>query len=358
MAKQISTFLGANTPHGFVSLFDELYNPYQSSRAFIIKGGPGTGKSTLMKKFAAVSVKKGYFVENVYCSSDPDSLDAIIVPELSLCIADGTSPHIVEPKFPGACENIVNTGDFWDKKQLQQKASAIRSLTLENSIAHRTSSKYLSAAGSLNDESIRIMSKYIDMEKIRNFAYRFAVRELPKKKGSVPGKRSKRFISGITPKGLIFKDDTVKKLCYRIIGIDDEYSSCSSILLNMIGDTAVRNGYDVMFCHCPLKPHGECEHIIIPEKGIALVSLKSMHNTNLQCDRIIHAKRFLYDEYKMHLSFLRLNRRLIKELLNESISSLKKAKSVHDELENIYIEAMDFTALNSYFDKIIEDALN
>lgn len=358
MAKQLSSFLGANTPSGFVSLFDELYNPYTSSRALIIKGGPGTGKSTLMKKFADECTKKGYSTEKVYCSSDPDSLDAVIVPEIDLCIADGTSPHLIEPKFPGACENIINTGEFWDEKLLCEKGAAIRSLTLENSLRHRTSSKYLAAAGSLNDENIHLMSKYIDMEKVRNFAYRFTARELPKKKGCVPGKRYRRFLSAITPEGLVFKEDTVKALCFRVIGISDEYGNSGALLLNMISDNAVRNGYDVILCQCPMRPHGECEHIIIPEKGIALISIKSMHGFDLEFDRIIHSKRFLYDGYKKHLPFLRLNRRLIKELIAESISQLRSAKEIHDELEKIYLQAMDFSALGEYVDKIIDNALN
>ena len=52
MADTVSFFLGANTPYGFVSFFDELYNPYGDDRALIIKGGPGTGKSGIIKAIA------------------------------------------------------------------------------------------------------------------------------------------------------------------------------------------------------------------------------------------------------------------------------------------------------------------
>ena len=91
MLKRTSFFLGANTPEGFVSFFDELYNPYRPCNAYILKGGPGTGKSTFMKKAAKEAEKRGYSVQYIYCSSDPESLDAIIVPELNLSIAYGTS---------------------------------------------------------------------------------------------------------------------------------------------------------------------------------------------------------------------------------------------------------------------------
>lgn len=355
MAKNFMSFLGANTPQGFVSFFDELYNPYENCYPYIIKGGPGTGKSTLMKKVAAESQKQGYSVEKVYCSSDPDSLDGIIVPELGICIADGTSPHTLEPKFPGACENIINMGDFWNKDKLFLRGDEIRSLTLENSIHHRRSSKYLSAAGSIGEENIHLSSEYINTDKIDNFAFRFAQRELPKKKASQPGKRKKRFISAITPKGRVFLDEGVKMLCSRIIAIDDEYTAASGMLCERIGETAVKNGYDVIFCYCPMRPKMQCEHIIIPEKRLALMTVRSSHNIQTEFDRIIHAKRFLHEGINEHIAYLRFNRRLIREITDESISALKEAKLVHDKLEKIYIEAMDFAELDRYCDKLCND---
>lgn len=348
MAKDFMSFLGANTPQGFVSFFDELYNPYESCRAFIIKGGPGTGKSTFMRMVDEESRKQGFATEKVYCTSDPDSLDGIIVPESGICVADGTSPHILEPKFPGACENVINVGEFWDKELLYSKADEIRSLTLENSIHHRRSSKYLSAAGSISEENLRLTSKYINIDKVDNFALRFAAREVPKKKNNQPGKKKKRFISAITPKGRIFLDEGVRALAYRIIGIDDEYSDVSGTLCERIAETAIRNGYDVIFCYCPMKPKMQCEHIIIPEKRLALMTVRSSHETEIEFDRIIHAKRFLYEGVKDHISYLRFNRRLIRELIDEAVSALKDAKLTHDKLEKIYIEAMDFERLDKY----------
>lgn len=354
MGKIYSSFLGANTPQGFVSLFDELYNPYRSCRAFIVKGGPGTGKSTLMKKAGAKFEKEGFDVEYVYCSSDPQSLDGIIIPEKGISIADGTSPHILEPKFPGAAENIINTGAFWNREKLFSRQDEIRTLTLENSMCHRRSAKYLAAAGSINEENIRLGNKYIDTDKTDNFALRFAARELPKKKGSKPGKRLKRFISAITPEGLVFLDDSVRALATRIIGIDDEYTLASSLLVDRIGETAVKNGYDVIFCHCPFKPKMQCEHIIIPEMKLAVLTVKTAHKTQIECDRLIHSKRFLHEGICDCAASLRFNRRLIKELTAEAVEALIKAKKIHDKLEAVYIDAMDFEELELYCEKLIK----
>lgn len=358
MAKNFASFLGANTPQGFVSFFDELYNPYENCSAYIIKGGPGTGKSTLMKAIASECETRGFATEKIYCSSDPDSLDALIIPEINISIADGTSPHIVEPRFPGACENIINTGDCWDKYKLRAKADEIRSLTLENSIHHRRSAKYLAAAGNITEENLRLTSKYIDKDKTENFAFRFVQRELPKKKHSSPGKKSKRFISAVTPKGKIFLDENIRALSYRVIGIEDEYSAVSGTIAERIGDTAVRNGYDVIFCHCPMKPKMQCEHIIIPEKNLALMTIRSNHNINIEFDRIIHTKRFFYEGINEHSYYLRFNRKLIKELTDEAINALKSAKHTHDKLEKIYVDAMDFANLEKYIDRLHKDIFN
>lgn len=357
MATQISSFLGANTPKGFVSFFDELYNPYTTTNAYIIKGGPGTGKSTFMKKIGTALHLKGISTEWIYCASDPNSLDGIIAPELGFSIADGTSPHVLEPRFPGCGENILNLGQFWNERELKQKAEKIRSLTLENSLYHRRSAGYLSAAGKINDEIRAIHAPYVNEEKINSFATRFTLRETPKKKNSAPGRAYRRFLGAITPEGVIFKEDTVRRLCTRIIGISDESSAVSNLLTEQIGENALRNGYDVIFCHCPMRPK-ECEHIIIPERGLCVMTVKNSHSHNLPCDRLIHSKRFLLDGVQNSRSLLRFDKKLKAELINEGIEKLRQAKKVHDELEALYIESMDFDKLNKYCDEFTRNLLS
>ena len=44
-----SFFAAANGYSGFKSIFDSVFDRKISTRTFIIKGGPGTGKSSLMR---------------------------------------------------------------------------------------------------------------------------------------------------------------------------------------------------------------------------------------------------------------------------------------------------------------------
>ncbi len=95
--KIIHYFAGGNTARGYYSLFES--NIADLDRIFILKGGPGTGKSTLMKEIGVHWLGKGYNVEYLHCSSDPDSIDALIFPTLKVGIVDGTAPHVIEPKY-------------------------------------------------------------------------------------------------------------------------------------------------------------------------------------------------------------------------------------------------------------------
>ncbi len=351
MAKKSASFLGANTPKGFVSFFDELYNPYDDTDAYIIKGGPGTGKSTFMKRIADEFEKRDFYTERVYCSSDPSSLDALIVPQRSFSICDGTAPHVMEPRFPGVSENIINLGQFWDEKKLRKNSGEIKRLFFENSLCHRRSSRYLAAAGQVDAQSRILTEKYIKHDKIDSFCSRFIHRELRGDKNSTPGEKKRRFISAITPKGNLILADTVRSLCPRVIGIDDRQGVVSSLITSRIGEGAVKNGLDVIYCHCPVKPE-ESEHLLIPERGLAIIRVNGAAG-EIASDRVVHTGRFMHEGFKENRLLIRFNEKIKQELINESIACLKKAKSVHDELEALYIDAMDFDSLNAYCDEFI-----
>lgn len=88
-------FPGGNTPQGFFSYYDYIIPSGEATRIFVIKGGPGVGKSTFMKKIGDVMASRGYDVEFHHCSSDNNSLDGVVIPALRVAFIDGTAPHRV-----------------------------------------------------------------------------------------------------------------------------------------------------------------------------------------------------------------------------------------------------------------------
>ena len=91
-------FLGANTAEGFCSRFEQLHSGGRVRKCVIIKGGPGYGKSTFMKKLQKTVESLGADTESYPCSSDPASLDGLFIPALGLAFVDGTAPHANAPK--------------------------------------------------------------------------------------------------------------------------------------------------------------------------------------------------------------------------------------------------------------------
>jgi energy-coupling factor transporter ATP-binding protein EcfA2 len=89
-------FLGAATPQGPVDHIQNLTATIE--KRFFIKGRPGSGKSTMLKKIAAEAEKRGFDVEVYHCGFDPNSLDMVILPERSIAIFDSTAPHEYDPE--------------------------------------------------------------------------------------------------------------------------------------------------------------------------------------------------------------------------------------------------------------------
>ena len=94
-------FPGANTGRGFIGHFEGIVPPWSEPHyTYVLKGGPGVGKSTLMKKCAAIARANGFTVEEFRCASDPESFDAVRIPQRRLVLLDGTAPHTIDPAMP------------------------------------------------------------------------------------------------------------------------------------------------------------------------------------------------------------------------------------------------------------------
>ncbi len=115
-------FLGGNTPSGFYSLYHQLSDPARMRALYIIKGGPGSGKSTLMRRVERRVQAAGLETEQVLCSGDPDSLDAVMIPGLGAALVDGTAPQGVVPEVHDEGQGPY----FFFEKKKYQKETFIR----------------------------------------------------------------------------------------------------------------------------------------------------------------------------------------------------------------------------------------
>ena len=92
-------FLGAATAEGAVDKIESITAGLL--RRYFIKGRPGTGKSTMLRKLVAAATAAGFNVEEYHCSFDPKSLDMVVIRALGVCLFDSTAPHEHFPSRPG-----------------------------------------------------------------------------------------------------------------------------------------------------------------------------------------------------------------------------------------------------------------
>ncbi|MCQ2385888.1 MAG: hypothetical protein MJ078_04385 [Clostridia bacterium] len=130
-SEETTTWISRNGENGFEGQFETVFSPEKLDKLFIIHGGPGTGKSTMMKKLSQEGVRTGARVEKVLCSSDPDSLDGVILckNKKKVGIMDGTPPHGRLPKYPGCKEETVSLDRFWDASLLEKEKKRIPGLS-------------------------------------------------------------------------------------------------------------------------------------------------------------------------------------------------------------------------------------
>ena len=342
-------FMGYSTPNGFTThLRDDIESGEFTT--YIIKGGPGTGKSSLMKKIAS-EISELDEPEIYYCSSDPNSLDAVLFDNLKVIIADGTAPHVIEPTYPGAREVLVDLGECWDLSSLASDKDSIIDSTNRNHKYHLLAKKYLSAIISVNEDIMSIGDCALDSSKLDSYCERLSSKLFPKKKSpDTQGKIRFRQMTAFTPEAVITLANNFDKL--KVYKVDDECFAVTDNLLKKLAEYACNNSYDVIISKNVFISGSVYQHLIIPEIETAFVSSVSNEITNTTK---INAMRFydrdiLKDKHKR----LMFDEGIVKELTDEMVSALKTAKGIHDELESYYIKAMDFDKVNEISQRLME----
>lgn len=355
MEPKVTFFLGANTPSGFYSLYDQMLPAQDARRIFLLKGGAGCGKSSLMKRAAAALEEAGETVEYIRCSGDPDSLDAVIFPRLKAAIVDATAPHVMEPKLPGVVESYVNLGRFYDHTALAGQREAIAAATSGYQSHYKRAYRCLTAAAQLAEDNRALLLTPTLEAKALKRARGILSREV-KKTGHQPGQAVQRFLGAISCQGLCCRFETVDALCRKVYELQDAYGLGAG-MLTALAAGAMSAGYDVILCPSPLFPD-RAEHLLIPQLSLAFVtSTPALPYPGKPYRRVridAMADGELLRKYKARLKFAR---KVQSALLEEGIESLAQAKAEHDQLELLYNPHVDFEGVYRQADQVTQELL-
>lgn len=324
-------FLGGNTAQGFVSRFGDLHEDPRVKELVILKGGPGCGKSTFMKRLRDTANRLGADTESYPCSSDPDSLDGLLVMPIGFAVVDGTSPHVVEPQLC-ACDGIyLNLGCFYDAAGVKSQEATLRVLKKENQALYPAAYAHLSAARALRECAAQTLEKQ-DAKGLYRLT-RMLVQE-PNSKCTGRGRLREVFLHTFTPKGEIRLSDTLTSYG-SVIGIHDPYG-VSAPMLARIREKYLDAGYDVICALDPLEPTNP-EAMLIPEAGMAFVSGEKYPSCAISAE-LSHFMRPTEESEKL-LEASRAHRA-------QAVELLQRAKAIHDELEACYRSYVSFEGLD------------
>jgi len=352
--KKLAFLLGAHTPSGIVSKFDQLVNPENGSRTYIIKGGAGRIKSAMLRGVAS-AFEYDPDLELIVCTSDADSLDAVIIPSKKVYIVSGVHPHPVEPIYPGAVESIVDLTPCYNEDTLYSCRKEIISLTNNISRCNHYCCRYLGAAGALMGDSHRLALGCVNIEKLNGYLSRLSAKELSKRSAGA-GKEKVRFLTAVTSGGSVKHTDSAKKLAERIYLIGDEYGAVSRLMLHHIRAEALAAGYDIVSCYCPLAPFEKLEQLFIPALSLGFMTSNRFHNFDLEISayRMINYQRFTDSEMlKQHKKRMTYNRKATTLMVNQAQALLGEAQTLQNELESYYTAAADLQLA----DKLTEDLI-
>ena len=341
-------FLGGTTADGFRSrFFDRLNEP--GMYAFILKGGPGTGKSTLMRHIAAAFPDEAVSV--YHCASDASSLDAVVLEDRKILIADGTAPHVMEVAQPMLTGEIVNLGALLSSGQLHAHREEISRLFAENARCHKSARQYAQAVTALHDDICSAARHALLFEKLSAFSERMVRRLLPRTGGSA-GEISYHQLSALTAEGYIthaLPED------FHIVLLKDPYFAGSDQLLRLVAQNACKRGLRCMISENYLFGDPLYEHLLLPDCHLALLSENSCCTPQYQDAQPLNLRRF-YDKAELARRRPRLafGQKASRSLLEEAADSIQAALTVHDELESYYISALDFSGADEAAEQILQ----
>lgn len=348
-------FLGGNTPIGFYSLFHEALKLKEANRIFCFKGGPGTGKSSLMKEIGKDYEDSGHNIEYFHCSSDSSSLDCVLIKDLKVALFDGTAPHIIDPKIPGAIDEIVDLGKLWNEDKLIEQKNEI--LKVQNSItkSFNRAYRYFKASSDiysewcfLNKEAVNIGKFTLLMEEIKDKIYKTPITQI--------GVERNLFITAFTPTGIVTFIDDLINTCDETYVLNGPPGIGKHELLTYLKDEGLKRGFNIDVFHSPVLPN-EIEHLFIRDLNICIVSSNELNQKSFNGKQIYMENVLDYSIMNANSDKISTAKNYFYDLLTTGLSSLTDAKKYHDDIENFYIPNMNFEKISDV-KKYIEDKID
>lgn len=338
-------FLGANSKDGFYSLYNGFCGA-EGDYLTVIKGGPGTGKSGFMRKLGKAAEERGLDVEYVVCSGDPDSLDGVYIPALQRGWADGTAPHVLDPSRFGVTGDYLNIGEFIRAPLTGRVLCYVNRIYESYRGEYAAAYGFIAAAEKLKAAYMPRLFGDAEIDAVRRRVRNILRRQ---QAGSAAGGAKKRFLHALSCKGEIYMNEEISKLCKLVYILDNSLGGADTAL-KLVNEEAERFGAARILCPDP-RDGERLDALILP--GLSLGFVTEGYD-------IPGARHIRLDAmpdpaaYRPYRAEIKEGRQTEERLINAALERLRRAKALHDELEEYYKAQMDFAALTEFTEDYID----
>ncbi|QNO15603.1 hypothetical protein HYG86_12885 [Alkalicella caledoniensis] len=352
---------GGNTSQGFYSFYENVLSGLD--RVFILKGGPGTGKSSMSRKLGEKYLKEGYDITYLHCSSDNNSLDGIII-DNRVAIVDGTAPHVIDPKYPGIVDEIINLGECWDREKLLPYRKEIIEMRSQIAIHYKRAYSLFHQSKLVHDDLEQIYLSEMDFGAADDVTQNLIKIIVGNREENKTAKRTDMFFGAITPNGSVnFYEELTDGIRTRFF-VKGRAGTGKSTMMKKIAEAAISAGFDTEIYHCAFDPNS-VDMVIIPTLDVVILDGTAPHVFNP-----VRPTDILVDMYALCLP-IDIDKRRKKEIdsLNKKyedlfkmgIPHIQEARSLHLEIEKYYVAAMDYKKVDEkqkYIEEEIEKELS
>lgn len=338
-------FASSHTTQGYYTFIPELIRDLD--RVYILKGAPGTGKSTFIRLIGEVLSEQGLEVEFWISALDSITPDGVYVAQLNLAVINGSMQVGIDPRYPGVKEHLIHLGDYWDQAAIEAQRQQIIDLVDMIAFSQQKANDLLRELGRLKAEQRRLNSRHINMEKIEQLIKQLGREIVENRSGE------KHYFAGVlTIDGWVDYVHELSHSCQKRYIFKGPVGSGKSMIIGELARLVKDSGYFLEYYHCGLEVDN-LVMVIIRNLQIALIESGTGEIPLKPWDVVVDLGLYLegYDEEGRQED--NINCRNLENLLLKARQELERSSSSQQELKKIYAGAMDFAGL----DKIRRDLL-
>ncbi|HWI61692.1 MAG TPA: PRK06851 family protein [Symbiobacteriaceae bacterium] len=340
-------FARGNTARGVHCLYDSAFQGLR--KIFLLNGLPGCGKSTLLQRIADDAAAQGQPADLFHSPLNPDELDALILPNLAVGIADGRTCEGLD-SLDGVELVAVDLGQAVAADQLSDEArQEIESLHTQWAAALSKAYESFATALRIHDEWEAIYIKKMDFAKADQVGQELASALFGERSAAKEPKVRHLFFGAATPQGAVDHIQGLTSHLERRIFIKGRPGSGKSTLLKRLAKAAAESGLDVEVFHCGFDPNS-LDMLIFPELSTAIFDSTAPHEyfPSQSSDEILdmYERAMEPGTDAEYAAELREIQQRYSQKMREATAYLQSAQAAHAAIKAHYVAVTDFALVD------------